>query len=164
MIKTYQTGSKRANSSYHYLAKFDGVDNILDYNSYQFDTLNLNKIFIKIKLNHLSKIELLTTTVLFELLTQQRPLLVSSNKFGFSKFYNLKVTMRKNKILAFLDPHLPNIFLTSTKLFSSLVFKPENINKKLHIFSSNQFVGKLNYNSNSIYSIRISNYLNQGNN
>lgn len=161
MIKTYQISPARANSSYHYLTKFDGVDNkFLEYNSYQFNTLDLNRIFIQIKLNSSSKIDLLTTTILFELLTQQRSLFTSSSKSRFSKFYSLKVTIRKDKILAFLDPYLPTIFLNPIKLFSSLVFKSENTNKKLHIFSSNQFVDKLNYNLNVTYFIRISNYLN----
>lgn len=162
MVKTYQINPARINLSYHYLTKFDGVDNkFLEYNSYQFNTLDLNKIFIQIKLNSSSKIDLLTIITLFELLTQQQPLFISSNKSIFSKFYSLKVTIRKTKLLAFLDLYLPTIFLSSTKSFTSLIFKSEDINKKLHIFSSSQFVDQLNYNPNLIYFLCISNYLNQ---
>lgn len=161
MIKTYQINSARANSSYHYLTKFDGVDNNLKYNSYQFNELNLNKIFIQVKSNSSSKIDLLTIATSFEFLTQQRPLFISSDKSGLLNFCSLKVTIRTTKLLAFLDPYLPTIFLTPVKLSSSLVFKSEDINKKLHIFSSNQFVEKLTCNPNLVYSIQISNYLNQ---
>lgn len=163
MLKTYQINPIRINLSYQCLTKFDNIDNLLTYKSYQFNSLHSTKTFIQLKLNSsFSKIDLLAMTTLLELLTQQRVLITNLSKVGFSKSYALKTTIRKSKLLIFLDLCLPTIFLTSISFFpSKLIFKLENINQKLHVFSSNKFVENLNLKFSSTYFIQISNYLNQ---
>lgn len=161
MTQICQIIPSRAYLSYHYLTKFDCVDNqIRLYNSRQFNSLSLTDVFIQTELNLISpKAELLKIIILLEILTQQRVFIKSSNQMNFLKFYDLKITIQKNKLAVFLDLCLPVIFLTSGQTSALLITNSLDINQKLHIFSSAKLAEKLISNIN--FSIKILNYLNQ---
>ena len=161
MTQICQIIPSRAYLSYHYLTKFDCVDNqIWSYNSRQFNFLNLTDVFIQTKLNWTSsKDELLKIIILLEILTQQRVFIKSSSQINFLKCYDLKITIQKRKLAIFLDLCLPIIFLTSVRSSAILIINSVNINQKVHIFSSTKLAEK--FISNINYSIEILNYLNQ---
>lgn len=158
---TNQLRPIRADSSYKFLTKFDYMDNnFLFYNYHQFSSLNLSKILIQTEFDFSSsKINLLMVGTILEILTQQRIFIQNSSKKTFSKLFYSKSTLRKIKLLVFLDICLASFFLD--KLTPPLIFSYNKINKKLHVFFPTKFAEKLNSYSNLQYSIQIFNYLNQ---